>query len=133
MFFCYFSTAFHALAALSLKSGCISRHNENILTVSACEVSNKELLGSARNFSGGNTLKKRVSLELRALICEREHPQDDNLNCRGQRGEEIVRILREGFFFFFLFLFLRVEPVFLQVLRVNEEQLKKHNRSCNVF
>lgn len=45
----------------------------------------------------------RVSLELRALICEREHPQDDNLNCRGQRGEKIVRILREGFFFFFFF------------------------------
>lgn len=42
----------------------------------------------------------RVSLELRALMCEREHPQDGNLNCRDQRGEEIVSVLQEGFFLF---------------------------------
>lgn len=69
----------------------------------------------------------RVSLELRALICEREHPQDDNLNCRGQRGEKIVRILREGFFFFSSLETSKSGAVLTQFLRVKEKQQQLKN------
>lgn len=71
----------------------------------------------------------RVSLELRALICERERPQDDNLNCRGQRGEKIVRIFERRFFFFFLLLLLmkqaRVEPFNSCVRKKNKTTTQK--------
>lgn len=72
----------------------------------------------------------RVSLELRALICERERPQDDNLNCRGQRGEKIVRILREGFIIIFSSLETsKSGAVLIRFLRVKEkkkQQLKNN-------